>query len=104
MLAVPMTIQLGLWKEGCGTSRYHDVFLLKQTVESFLPVYLLRLCFLARPTQLARYGCVVHWGKLEKPRSEEEAEDTRARLQRRCVRISQGFVPDALLPMSSVFA
>lgn len=30
-----------------------------------------------------RYDCVVHWAKLEKPRSKEEAEDTRARLQRR---------------------
>eukprot|EP00904_Undaria_pinnatifida_P005032 jgi/Undpi1/1659/HiC_scaffold_11.g05049.m1 len=30
-----------------------------------------------------RYDCVVHWAKLEKPRSEKEAKDTRARLQRR---------------------
>ena len=33
----------------------------------------------------ARYDCVVHWAKLEKPRSEEEAIDTTARLRRRCV-------------------
>ena len=39
---------------------------------------------------------MVHWAKLEKPRSEEEAEDTRARLQRRCVRMIAGVVPNAL--------
>ena len=51
---------------------------------------------LALPTQYARYDCVVHWAKLEKPRSKEEAEDTRARLQRRCVRKIRGFVPNVL--------
>lgn len=36
-------------------------------------------------SRLARYDCVVHWAKLEKPRSEEEAIDTNTRLRRRCV-------------------
>lgn len=35
--------------------------------------------------QSYRYDCVVHWAKLEKPRAAREAEDTRARVRRRCV-------------------
>ncbi|CAM9159735.1 unnamed protein product, partial [Ascophyllum nodosum] len=34
-----------------------------------------------------RYDCAVHWAKLEKPRTEEEAVDTTARLRRRYVSI-----------------
>lgn len=40
-------------------------------------------CFAGCQTRVCRYNCVVHWAKLEKPRSELEALDTRARLQRR---------------------
>lgn len=35
--------------------------------------------------QRRRFECAVHWAKLEKPRTSAEAEDTKARLRRRCV-------------------